>query len=240
MSDWAQKRFWTNAAPVAVDGGYTVHLDGRPIKTPAKAGLILPTQAMAQAVAGEWNAQDGKIKPLTMPVTRSANAAIDKVSTQFAEVADLISAYGDSDLLCYRAAYPDDLTIRQAEAWDPYLNWAKAELNAALVPVVGLMHVAQPKGAVAELTRLTHGFSAFELAAMHDLVSLSGSLVLGFAAAMDRDSIEEIWKISRLDEIWQQEQWGEDDEANAMAAVKGAAFAHAKFFFDLCRSDAAA
>ena len=113
MSDWKPKRFWKNATVVAVDGGHTVHLDGRPVKTPSKAGLIVPTAAMAAAMAAEWDAQVELVDPRTMPVTRCANSAIDKVRVQHADVAAMLAEYGDSDLLCYRAADPEVVGHRQ-------------------------------------------------------------------------------------------------------------------------------
>lgn len=233
MSDWKPKRFWTESVVVATDGGHTVELDGRRVKTPAKAALILPTHAMAQAVAAEWDAQETEVDPTTMPFTRSANAAIDKVQIQHAEVADMLADYGDSDLLCYRAAYPEALQQRQAAQWDPALDWAAEVLNARLVPVAGVLHQPQPAEALQTLREQVHGLDAFQLAAFHDLVSLSGSLILGFAAARGWRSAYEIWEISRLDENWQVEQWGHDDEAHTVAETKKAAFLHAKRFFDL-------
>ncbi|SPH22484.1 hypothetical protein ASD8599_03228 [Ascidiaceihabitans donghaensis] len=236
MSDWAPKRFWTNADVQEVDGGFAVALDGRPVKTPAKAALHVPTQAMAQAIAAEWDAQLEKVDPNTMPFTRSANAAIDKVRVQHAEVADMLAAYGDSDLLCYRAQSPAELVARQAAAWDPVLNWSETFLNAKLEPRTGVIHVPQDPASLATLSDRTHALNPFELAGFHDLVSMSGSLILGFAAAYDHMPIEDIWTMSRLDELWQEEQWGEDDEAQALIAVKQTAFIHAKRFFDASRA----
>ncbi len=232
MSEWKQKRFWGEARAVEVQGGWTVHLDGRAVKTPAKAGLVVPTPSLAKAIAAEWDAQEDVVDPTAMPFTRSANAAIDKVAVQHAEVADMLAAYGDADLLCYRADGPDELVERQAAIWDPYLEWAKEVLGARLKPRVGLMHESQDEAALARLSELTHQHSAFELAAFHDLVSLSGSLVLGFAAAKDMDSAPNIWAASRLDEHWQIEQWGEDEEAQELEKLKKTAFFHAKAFFD--------
>ncbi|CAD0185841.1 ATP12 chaperone protein [Ruegeria sp. THAF57] len=233
MSDWKPKRFWTESAVVDAEGGFTVELDGRRVKTPAKAGLIVPTQAMAQEIAAEWDAQEKEVDPTTMPFTRSANAAIDKVQHQHAEVADMLADYGDSDLLCYRATHPQELQHRQAELWDPALDWAAEALAARLLPVAGVLHQPQNASALQELRQRAHDFNDFQLAAFHDLVSLSGSLVLGFAATADWRSAEDIWQISRLDELWQIEQWGHDDEAHAASEVKRAAFLHAKRFFDL-------
>ncbi|QOL82874.1 ATP12 family chaperone protein [Pseudooceanicola spongiae] len=236
MSEWKARRFW-KAADVAEQGnGYTVLLDGREVKTPAKSPLILPSRALALQIASEWDAQDGVIDPLSMPHTRTANSAIDKVTPQHAEVADLLADYGDSDLLCYRAESPTELVERQQEAWDPMLDWAAQTLGARLHPRAGVIHQSQDPEAVAVLTRRVRDLSAFELAAFHDLVSLTGSLVLGFAAFLDAAPINRVWEISRIDETWQQEQWGVDDDAMDVAGRKSVAFQHAKHFADLTRA----
>jgi len=235
MSDWKAKRFWKEAQVVPRDGGHSVELDGRPIKTPAKQLLVLPTAKMADAIAAEWQAQDGVINPQTMPCTKTANAAIDKVAVQHAEVADMLAAYGDCDLLCYRADSPQELVERQSAVWDPMLDWAEDALGARLQPRTGIMHVPQDPEVFAGLTRRTHALDHFELAAFHDLVSLSGSLVLGFAAAMNAREMESLWDMSRLDEIWQAELWGKDDDAEALAAAKKGSFLHAKLMFDLSK-----
>ncbi|MDK3018701.1 ATP12 family chaperone protein [Pseudodonghicola flavimaris] len=232
MSEWKRKRFWDAATVEAAEDGFTVLLDGRAVKTPAKAALILPTARMAEAVAAEWAAQGEEIDPLAMPFTRSANAAIDKVRPQQAEVADMLADYGDSDLLCYRADAPRELADRQAELWDPALDWAATALGARLEPRAGIMHQPQAPKALARLRAQVHALDPFRLAAFHDLVSLTGSLVLGFAAAEGWRDAESIWQLSRLDELWQEEQWGRDDEAHATAEHKRRAFLHAKDFFD--------
>lgn len=236
MSEWKAKRFWTAASVVPIDGGFTVHLDNRAVKTPAKTPLIVPTRAMAAAIAAEWDAQEGQIDPRTMPVTRSANAAIDKVAVQHPEVAQMIADYGDSDLLCYRAPGPVELIERQAQMWDPLLDWAEATLGVRLSTATGVVHVPQDHRHLTELSARVHAMDNFTLAAFHDLVSLSGSLILGFAVLMDHRSADEIWHLSRLDEEWQIEQWGADEDAAAMAETKRLAFLHAKFFLDLARS----
>ncbi|NDW46518.1 ATP12 family chaperone protein [Ruegeria sp. PrR005] len=233
MSDWKPKRFWELATVAERDGSFAVELDGRPVRTPAKTLLTLPTRPMAEAVAAEWDAQEKEVDPRTMPFTRSANAAIDKVRVQHAEVADLLAAYGDSDLLCYRAVHPAELATRQSQIWDPALDWARDTFGVRLITVNGLMHQPQPESVQAQLSARVHDLSDFQLAAFHDLVSLSGSLVLGFAAALDWRDPDEIWRISRLDELWQEEQWGPDEEAQALAELKRQAFLHAKRFFDL-------
>ena len=236
MSEWAPKRFWTDAAVTDTDGGYTVLLDKRAVKTPAKAPLVLPTEAMAEAIAQEWQAQTDKIDPNTMPVTRSANAAIDKVRIQHAEVADMIAAYGDSDLLCYRADSPEELVTRQAETWDPYLLWAEETLGTRLEPRTGVMHAGQDAEVLDRLSARVHSFNPFELTAFHDLVSLTGSLILGFAAERGHAESDVIWAASRVDENWQIDQWGEDDEAKAVEAIKRRSFQEALYFIELSRS----
>lgn len=233
MSDWKPKRFWKESTVVEADGGYTVELDGRRVKTPAKAGLVVPTQAMADAIAKEWDAQEDEVDPATMPFTRSANAAIDKVRIQHAEVADMLAAYGDSDLLCYRASHPQELVSRQDAEWSPALNWAAETLGAELKPVSGVVHEPQSREALDVLSAQVHDMGPFHLAAFHDLVSLSGSLILGFAAAKNWREADEIWRISRVDELWQEEQWGEDEEASEHAEIKRQSFLHAKRFFDV-------
>ena len=232
MSEWKQKRFWKEAAAVKESGGWAIQLDGRSVKTPAKAGLIVPTQTMAEAIAAEWHAQEDVVDPTSMPFTRSANAAIDKVAIQKAEVADMLAAYGDADLLCYRADSPAVLVDRQNEAWDPYLEWAASHLGARLATRTGIMHESQDPEARRQLSERLHALSEFELAAFHDLVSLSGSLILGFAAAQDLNPVLNVWAASRVDEIWQQEQWGADEEAESVAEIKKTSFFHAKSFFD--------
>ncbi len=234
MSEWKTKRFWKVADAVETDGGWTVQLDGRTVKTPAKTAFVVPTFAMAKAAAAEWDAQEEQILPLTMPVTRSVNAAIDKVAVQRAEVADLIAAYGESDLLCYRAESPEGLCKMQAETWNPYLKWAEETFGAKLNVTAGLMPAAQPAESVAKLREQVESADPFSLAALHDLVGLSGSLILGLAAAHDVATPEEIWKASRVDETWQEIQWGEDEEAQEMAEIKKTAFLHAKYFWTLC------
>ncbi len=233
MSDWKTKRFWTAASVAPRETGFTVELDGRQVKTPAKSLLVLPNHTMALAVAEEWEAQEDKIDPATMPVTRAANAAIDKVTVQHEEVATLIAAYGDSDLLCYRAEGPQELIERQAQAWDPLLDWAAGTLGARLRPVSGVMHAAQNPDALQTLSEQVHAMDPFALTAMHDLVGLTGSLIIGFAAVHNVDDIGALWRLSRVDETWQEELWGVDEEARAQAAVKESDFYAAKRFHDL-------
>lgn len=236
---WAAKRFWTEARVVPAPGGHGISLDQRPVKTPAKAPLVLPTRALAEGVAAEWDAQQGTVDPRTMPLTRAANAAIDKVAPQYDEVAEIVAAYGGSDLLCYRAPGPEALAARQAAGWDRWLDWAAARHGARLATAAGVMHVPQEKACLSALTARVGAHSAFELTALHDLVALSGSLVLGLAVSEGALEPEAAWDLSRIDETWQAEQWGEDDEAAAMAALKRQDFLQAHRFLTLLRDPAA-
>jgi chaperone required for assembly of F1-ATPase len=235
MSDWKMKRFWDAAAAVEVDGGYTVHLDGRSIKTPGKAALIVPTRVMAEAMALEWDAQDKVINPNTMPVTKSAISAVDKVAVQFDDVADMLGEYAGTDLLCYRAKQPEELIQKQAAGWDPLLEWCATTFEAPLLPVAGVRFAEQPESSLQVLRRLLDPMSTFELTAMHDLVTLPGSFVVALAAIHDIATPEDLWELSRLDERYQQQQWGTDDDAEEMAGIKRDAFKHAYDFYQMSR-----
>lgn len=234
MTGWAAKRFWAAAMTEACDGGHTVRLDGRPVKTPAKAPLVVPTQAMAEAIAAEWDAQTGTIRPETMPATRAANSAIDKVTPLFDAVVGEIAGFGGSDLLCYRAVDPPALIARQESGWGPLLDWTATALGAPLVVTQGVIPVPQPAESLARLRALVAGHSAFELAALHDLVAITGSLVLGLAVARGRLSADTAFDLSRIDERWQIEQWGEDEEACAAETLRRVALLQAGRFFALC------
>jgi chaperone required for assembly of F1-ATPase len=234
MSGWAPKRFWKLAEVVPAECGYTVSLDGRSLKTPAKTPFWVPTQALAEEVAKEWQAQDVKVKPETMPFTRTANSALDKVMPQFAGVADMLAAYGGSDLLCYRAEAPQELVARQEAAWDPLLAWAKAEFAAELIPTHGVMPIDQPQESLRAFSQAVHDLNPFQLAAFHDLVAISGSLVLGLAIARQKLDPDAGFELSRIDEIWQVDLWGADDEAAESEALKRESLRHAARFFALC------
>lgn len=234
MSGWTAKRFWKSATAEACEEGFTVRLDGRGVKTPAKAAFVVPTLALAQAAAAEWQAQAGVIQPDSMPVTRAINSAIDKLSVQFDEVVGLLAAYGASDLLCYRATGPEGLVARQAAGWGPLLDWAAEALGAPLVATAGVMHIDQPPGSLARLHALTASFDRFRLAAFHDLVAISGSLILALAVTHGRLSPEDAFDLSRIDEAWQIEIWGVDEEAAVLEAARRQAFLEAARFYALC------
>lgn len=234
MSVWSARRFWTEARVQAGVEGYSILLDDRPVRTPLKAPLTLPTEALAKAVAAEWQAQEARVDPATMPYTRTANSAIDKVAPQFGEVAAMLADYGGTDLLCYRATGPASLIDRQSAAWDPLLDWAARDLAAPLQVTAGVMHVGQPATSLSRLQAAVLALTPFQLAAFHDLVAMSGSLVLALAVTRGRLAADEAWSLSRIDEDWQIEAWGADEEAAEIAALKQGAFLHADRFFALC------
>ncbi|MEZ5777787.1 MAG: ATP12 family protein [Paracoccaceae bacterium] len=237
MTIWKAKRFWSVVSLEREGSGWSVHLDGRPLRTPAKNALVVPTEAMANTLADEWSAVEVDIDPRRMPVTRAANAAVDKVRPQFDEVARLVADYGGTDLLCYRAADSDDLAAAQAEAWDPMLNWARDTLGAELVATRGVAPVAQPRSGQERLLSLVMKATEFELTALHDLVSLSGSLILGLAATRPDFSPGKLWSLSRFDETWQAKSWGQDGEALADAEIKRQEFFRARDFWMLAQPE---
>ncbi|MDH3669106.1 MAG: ATPase [Paracoccaceae bacterium] len=230
------KRFW-NAVTVEETGdGYAIRLDDRPVRTPAKAPCVLPTRALAQAMAEEWEAQGDAVDPAAMPVTRAANSAIDRVIPEAGAVAAAIAAFGESDLICYRANHPDGLVYRQVESWDPLVAWAETALGARLTLSEGVMFVAQPPGSLARLTDAVGAHSVWELTALHDLVTLSGSLVIGLAVSRGHLTADRAWPLSRIDEDWNIEEWGEDAEAVHVAERRRTDFMNAARLLTLIRS----
>lgn len=233
MSGWVAKRFWKDASASAADGGFAVLLDGRGVKTPAKTPLVVPTLALAQAIADEWQAQSEVIRPDAMPLTRAANSALDKVVPQFAGVVAEVAKYGATDLICYRE--PNNTALRDRQkAWDPLVEWAAGQ-GAPLVVTDGIIPVAQPEASLATLRARVGAASAFELVALYDLVAISGSLILGLAVMAKRLPATEAFALSRMDETWQAEQWGADEEAADTEEKKLQAFMNAHRFLELCR-----
>ncbi|HET9070147.1 MAG TPA: ATP12 family protein [Amaricoccus sp.] len=230
MSFAPQRRFWTRASVRPDEEGFAVALDARPLRTPAGATLRLPAEPLAAAIAAEWDALETEVAPHLLPLTRLANSAIDRVAPQRAAVAAQIARYGGTDLVCYRAEAPEVLADRQAAAWDPWLRWAGRSLGAPLLATSGVMPERQPAASLAALAAAVAAEEAFGLVALHDLVALSGSLVLGLAVRRGALDPGEAWALSRLDETWQAEQWGLDSEAErAAGASRGDFLAAARF-----------
>lgn len=213
------KRFYKTVTMAAGEGGFLVHLDGRPVRTPAKALLVLPTEAAARLVADEFDAQAETIDPSTMPVMRLVNTAIDGVATQPDAVAEDVLRFATSDLLCYRADGPDSLVARQNAAWDSVLDWAAGALGARLNLTEGVMHVEQPRAAIAAIGHhLRQRGEPLRLAALHLMTSLTGSALLAIAVEAGALEAEAAWNAAHVDEDWQAEQWGQDAEAIARRA----------------------
>ncbi len=235
MAEWAAKRFWTEARIEWVEGGIWVLLDGRPIRSPAGRPLVLPTAGLAGTIAAEWDAQSDLIDPHTMPFTRTANSALDKVAPDPEAVAAHLAGYAETDLLCYRADQPQELVRRQDAAWTPLLDWAAERFGARLNVTAGVMPIAQDPAALARLTRPVRDLSPFRLAPFHDLVVLTGSFVIAFAVTEGRLDAPDAWERSRLDEEWQIGQWGRDEEAEMVAARRRRDFFDAVRFWELAQ-----
>ncbi|UAK26001.1 ATP12 family chaperone protein [Sphingomonas nostoxanthinifaciens] len=223
------RRFYTD---VATNDG-AILLDGRPVRTPARAPLVLPTTMLAEAVAAEWRAQGETIDPRAMPLTGLANAAIDRVAPDPAAFARPLAAYGETDLLCYRADAPDDLVATQAEAWDPLLAWARRRYDVDFVVTVGIVHVAQPPETVLRLAAALGTCDAFALAALSPLVTIGGSLVAALALTEGAIAADAAFDLTHLDELWQVEHWGEDALARDTREHHRADFLAAAHFLTL-------
>ncbi len=211
------KRFWTD---VAIDADRVVTLDGKPVRTPGRRPLALPTDALAEAVAEEWRAVGETIDPRTMPLTGLANAATDPIANDPAQFAVRLAAYGESDLLCYRAEAPPLLVERQAAAWDPLLAWARARYDVTFAVTTGVMHVAQPDATVARLHEAVAAYDDFRLAGLSPVVTLTGSLVIGLAVIEGEIDADAAWAAAGIDEDWSVEMWGEDWQAAELRELK--------------------
>ena len=224
------KRFWKEAAVVEGEDGFGVTLDARPLKTPARVVLVVPTRALAEAIAAEWAAAGETVDPRAMPFTGLANAALDRVGD---ELVAGITRYAESDHLCYRAADPAPLVARQAAAWDPLLGWARRRYDVDFATCSGIIHVAQPSETISKLSHQVTSLDRFRLAALSPLVTIGGSLVAGLAVLEEAIAAEAAWDAVSLDEHWQLEQWGSDAEAEAALDAKRNDFLAAARFLDL-------
>ncbi|HEY5721168.1 MAG TPA: ATP12 family protein [Allosphingosinicella sp.] len=218
------KRFYKEVSAARSGSGWSILLDGRPVRTPARNPLDLPTESLAEAVAEEWRAQGDKVDPRSMPLTGLANAAIDRVAPDPRAFARSLALYGESDLLCYRAEGPRPLAERQAEAWDPPLAWARRRFDSEFEVTEGIIHRAQPDSTLDRLGRAVAARDPFALAAMSPLVTISGSLVIALALAEGEIGLDEAWKAATIDEAWQAEKWGEDALAASALEARRAEF----------------
>jgi chaperone required for assembly of F1-ATPase len=224
------KRFYEK---VEVGADRRILLDGRPVKTPGRRDLAPPSLGLAEAIAEEWEAQAETIDPRAMRLTGLANAAIDRIAADMAPFARGLAIYGESDLLCYRAEGPATLVVRQQELWDPVLGWARRRFDVGFELTTGIVHRAQPAATVERLAQAVTARSAFELAGLSPLVTISGSLVIALALAEGAVSLDEAWAAASLDEQWQIDTWGADAEAVASLANRRADFEGAHRFLTL-------
>ncbi|MFD2053104.1 ATP12 family chaperone protein [Mesorhizobium calcicola] len=215
------KRFYKTVSVAPVRGGFAVHLDGKPVRTPGKALLALPTEAAAALVADEFAAQGETIDPVTMPVMRLVNTAIDGVASDPQAVLEDILRFASSDLLCYRADAPQGLVERQNQHWNPVLDWARASLGARFNLAEGIIHVEQPRETIAVLgSHLAQRADPLRLAAIHVMTSLTGSALLALAVDFGELDAEAAWAAGHVDEDWQIEHWGQDAEAVARRSAR--------------------
>ncbi len=209
------KRFWTEVAVAPEEGGWAIRLDGRPVRTPARAALILPAEALAEAVAEEWRGVEGEIDPRAMPLTGLANAAIDRIAPDRAAFAEGLARYAEADLACYRAEGPRELVDRQERSWDVLLGWARRRYDVDFATTCGITHVAQPRATVERFSHALATLDAFHLAGLSPLITIGGSLIAALAVLEKAMTADEAWDAVSIDEQWQLEQWGSDAEAEA-------------------------
>ena len=226
------KRFWKEVTITAERG---IALDGRPVRTPGRLALILPNDALAGAVAEEWRAVDGEIDPRAMPITGLANTAIERIAPDPAAFAAGLAAWGESDLLCYRAESPEPLVERQAAAWDPLLDWARARYDVHFVVTAGIMHQPQPSPTLTRLAEAVAARSAFELAPLAPIVTITSTLVGALALLEGATDAATLWAAAHIDEDWQAELWGRDPLALAAYEERQRDFNAAVRFLDLLR-----
>jgi chaperone required for assembly of F1-ATPase len=216
------KRFYKQAEFIEVRGGFGVALDQRPMKTPAKFPLVVPAIGLAKAIAEEWNGQGGVLSQESMRVTRLACTAIDRVPSHRVALLDELAAYGETDLVCYRAGEPQVLVERQAAAWDPLIAWVAKTHDAALNVTTGIRPIGQPEQSIARLRAAADALDPFRLAALHLATNASGSLVLALALLAERLDAHAAFETSQIDENFQIEQWGEDAEFERQRAARRA------------------
>lgn len=230
-----RNRFYEKADVAPVADGFAVRLDGRAVHTPARRALIAPSQAVAEAISAEWEAQTKVIDPLAMPLTRLANSIVDGVADRAREVADDIVKYLGTDALFYRAEHPEALVARQGAQWDPLLFWAAEQFGAHFILAQGVVHVRQPEQALAA-ARAALPDDSWRLGALHAVTTLTGSALLALALLHGRLSADAAWSAAHLDEDWNAEQWGIDEEAADRRAARRRDFDAAALVLAAARS----
>ena len=215
------KRFYKETGIGEDDNAFAILLDGKPVRTPARNRLAVPTRELAELLRKEWDDQREEIDPVSMPVTRLVNTAIDGVASDPQAVIEDVLRFAGTDLICYRADSPERLVARQNEAWDPVIDWAHAALGARFILAEGVMHVEQPRETIAAVGIHLAGFkSPIALASLHTFTTLTGSGLLALALAKEEITAEQAWAAAHVDEDWNAEQWGADAEAERRRAYR--------------------
>jgi chaperone required for assembly of F1-ATPase len=230
------KRVYKKVETRALDGGYGVTLDEKPVRTPAKRDLVVPSSALVRAIAAEWDAQDPEIRPHTMPLTRLAATALDRTSEQRDKVVAEVAGYAGTDLVCYRADYPPTLVARQQAAWQPLIDWAMLRFDAPLAVTSGVIPAEQSPVSLKAFASAVAAHDDFRLTALHALTTVCGSLVIGLAVLEGRLDAEAAFAVSQLEETFEIEAWGEDAEAVARRAALAADIAASVRFVELLGS----
>jgi len=226
-------RFWKEVAALKEDGGWVIKLDGHPLLTPARAALVLPTHALAEAIADEWRSVGLEIDPRSMPLTGIANAAIDRVAPDRPAFAAGLASYAEADLACYRAERPRELVARQEKSWDSILSWARRRFDVDFAITSGVVHILQPEATVERLSHALATLDPFRLAGLSPLVTIGGSLVAALAVLEKAMTAEEAWNSVSIDDRWQLEQWGADSEAGRALENRRRDFLAAARFLEL-------
>lgn len=227
------KRFWKDVAVEPEGECWTIKLDGRAVKTPARAPMVVPTRTLAEAVAEEWRGVAEEIDPTGMPLTGLSNAAIDRVSPHREAFAEQLARYAQADLACYRAEGPRSLRALQEEEWDKLLGWARRRYDVDFATTCGLIHVPQPQATVERLTHAVLALDPYRLAGLSPLVTIGGSLVAALGVLEKLLTPEDAWSAVNIDERWQLEQWGADAGAEAALESRRCDFFAAARFLDL-------
>lgn len=229
----APRRFYQTVAVTVTPEGCGITLDGKQLRSPAQHPFLLPSAALAGAIAAEWAAQGEKVRPHAMPLMQLAATAIDRVAPARDQVVAELAGYAASDLVCYRAAEPPALVARQTQTWDPLIDWVRRRYDVVLQVTSGIVAVPQPQATLLALERVVAGQGDFALAALATLVSVLGSLVIGLAVADGALTPEQAAHAAQLDELFQSERWGEDAEATERRVAQLADLVAARRFLDL-------
>ena len=212
-------RFYKDAGIVEGEGGFAIVLDGKQVRTPSGRPLVAPSLTIAEGIAAEWNAQVETINPLTMPLTRFANSVVEAVVDRVDAVADDVAKYLGSDLLFYRASHPEALVARESALWDPVLFWAADHLGAHFILAEGVVHVTQPYQAI-QAARAAFPADPWSIAALHVVTTLTGSALLALALAQGALDQDQVWAAAHVDDDWNSEKWGVDEEVAARRAAR--------------------